>query len=106
LNIKEKRRIKNLSYHLIKKGRVITTVPMAKNVKKEVEKLITRARKNSVINKRHVSKVLPKDGVNRLFDVIGPANAQRNGGYTRLMRLDKKRKGDGSELCVLEIIDV
>ncbi|MFH1414936.1 MAG: 50S ribosomal protein L17 [Elusimicrobiota bacterium] len=106
MNINQKRKIKILTYQLIKKGRVTTTVPAAKEVRKKAERLITRSRKDSVSNRRYASGILPKDGMKRLFDVIGPASAGRNGGYTRLLRLGKNRKGDGAELCILEIIDV
>jgi large subunit ribosomal protein L17 len=106
LNIKEKRKIKNLTYHLIKKGRITTTVPTAKLVKKSIEKMITRAKKDTVVNRRYIAGKLPKDGVGRLFEVIGPANIERNGGYTRLLRIEDNRKGDGSQMCLLEIINV
>lgn len=106
MNIKEKRKIRNLTYHLIKKGRITTTTATAKQVKKKVEKLITRAKKDSIANRRYVAKLLPKDGVQTLFRNIGPKNVNRPGGYTRLLRNGVFRKGDGSELCILEIIDV
>jgi large subunit ribosomal protein L17 len=106
LNIKNKRTIKNLTYHLIDRGRITTTVPTAKVIRKNVEKLITKSKKDSVANRRYVAKVLPKDGVGKLFSVIGPANKERKGGYTRMLRLEDNRKGDGSPMCILEIIDV
>jgi large subunit ribosomal protein L17 len=105
LNIREKRKIKNLTYHLIKKGRISTSVPFAKKVRSKAEKLITRAKKDTVSNRKYAARFLPKDAIMRLFTVIGPANLSRNGGYTRLLRLDEKVRGDGSEKCIIEIIN-
>ena len=106
MNIKEKRRIKNLTYHLIKRGRITTTVPAARLVKRKVEKLITRAKKDNVVNRRRIARFLPDDGVDRLLSVIGPANISKCGGYTRMLRLDSPQKGDGTQKCILEIINV
>lgn len=101
---KTKRNIKRLTYQLIKRGRVKTSVPRAKKVRSYAEKLITRAKKDTVANRRYVAGKLPKESVKRLFEVIGPANRERNGGYTRILRTEN-RKGDGSKRCILEIID-
>ncbi len=106
MNTKDKRKIKSLAYHLIQRGKIKTTVPVAKNVRRKVEKLITRSRIDNVLNRRYIAKVLPEDGVNKLFNVIGPANKDRNGGYTRIIRMDGNRKGDGTEMCLIEIINV
>lgn len=106
MNTREKRRIKKLTYHLIQRERIKTTVPTAKLVKIKVEKLITRAKKDNIVNRRYIARVLPNESVNKLLGVIGPANISRNGGYTRLLRMESNRKGDGSQMCVLEIIDV
>ena len=105
MNIKDKRTIRNLTYNLIKKGRISTSVPVAKALRTKAEKLITRAKRDTVSNRRYAAKYLPKDAVAHLFTVIGPANLSRNGGYTRIHRLGEKVKGDGSEKCIIEIID-
>ena len=102
---KQKLAIRNLSYQLIKNERIETSVVRAKEIKKRVERLISRARKDTVSRRRYAAKYLPKDGVKILFSRIGPANADRNGGYTRLIRTGT-RKGDGRQQCILEIIDV
>ena len=80
-------------------------MPYAKQVRKRVEKLITRAKKDTVFNRRCVSRKLPREGVDLLFKKISPANIERMGGYTRIIRIGY-RKGDGSERCLLEIINV
>jgi large subunit ribosomal protein L17 len=101
---KTKRNIKRLTYQLVKSGRIKTSVPRAKKVRSHVEKLITRAKKDTVANRRYVAAGLPKETVNKLFEIIGPANKDRPGGYTRILRIGN-RKGDGSKRCMLEIID-
>jgi large subunit ribosomal protein L17 len=80
-------------------------VPLAKEIRKKAERLITRAKKNTPVNRRHAAKYLPDEGVKKLFNVIGPANIKRKGGYTKILRLDT-RKGDSREMCILEVIDV
>jgi len=105
LNSKNKQNLRNLTYHLISNGRIETSVSMAKKVRKKVEKLITKARKDSVSGRRYAEKRLPDEGVKKLFEVIGPANKERPGGYTRILRT-RKRQGDAREMCILEIINV
>ncbi len=101
---KTKRNIKRLSYQLIKSGRIKTSVPRAKKVRSNLEKIISRAKKDTVVNRRYAAARLPGKSVKKLFEVIGPANKNRPGGYTRILRIGN-RKGDGSKRCLLEIID-
>ena len=105
MNSKAKKDLRNLSYHLIKNGRIETSVPVAKKLKKKVERLISKARKDTVAGRRYAARMLPADGVQKLFGSIGPANRERPGGYTRLLRT-QRRQGDSREMCILEIIDV
>ncbi|NLB35320.1 MAG: 50S ribosomal protein L17 [Elusimicrobia bacterium] len=105
MNSKDKKDIRNLSYHLIDRGRITTSVSKAKELRKGVERLITRAKKDTLANRRYVAKKIPAKGVKKLFEEIGPANRERNGGYTRILRLEP-RQGDAREMCILEIIDV
>lgn len=105
MNSKAKKDISNLSYHLIDRGRITTSVSSARRIKKVVERLITKAKKDSVANRRYAAKKLPVKGVKKLFEEIGPANRERNGGYTRMLRVER-RQGDSREMCILEIIDV
>jgi len=106
LNTREKRKVKNLTFHLIDRGRITTSVTVAKTVQKKAERLISKAGRDTLANRRYAAKKLPAAGVKKLFELIGPANAQRKGGYTRIVRLPDPRKGDGRENCILEIIDV
>lgn len=105
MNLKVKRNVRNLSYHLIKRGRIRTSLSLAKEIRKNVERLITRSKKDSLSSRRYVAKKLPLDGVKKLFKVIAPANVNRSGGYTRMLRIGK-RMGDSRKMCILEIIDV
>ena len=105
MNSKANKDIRNLSYHLIKNGRIETSVSSAKKLKKVVERLITKAKKDTVANRKYAARKLPPAGVKRLFETIGPANRERNGGYTRMLRVER-RQGDSREMCMLEIIDV
>ena len=105
MNLKVKRDLRNLSYHLIKNGRIETSVSRAKQLRKKVERLISKARKDTVAGRRHAARFLPAEGVDKLFSSIGPANRERPGGYTRIIRTGK-RQGDSREMCILEIIDV
>lgn len=105
MNLRAKRNIRNLTFHLIEHGRIKTSVSLAKKIRTKAERLIDRAKKDDVANRRYAARKLSAQGVDRLFKVIGPANINRKGGYTRILRLGS-RKGDGREMCILEIIDV
>jgi large subunit ribosomal protein L17 len=116
--------IKNMIKSLIDNERVITTVPKAKTVKPLAEKIITLARTNSLANIRRVEKLLGnkelqvefldesgnanagvQNVIQKLFKDVGPRNKDRNGGYCRIVRLAKRRLGDGGERCILELVE-
>lgn len=105
MNLKTKRQIRNLTYHLIKNGRIKTSVSHARVLKKRTERLISKASRDTVAARRYAARKLPPDGVERLFTEIGPACASRPGGYTRMLRIGR-RQGDARQMCILEIIDV
>ncbi len=84
--------------------RIITTVPKAKAVKPLVEKMITLAKADTLHARRQAAKVIEKpETVKKLFDKLGTRFGQRNGGYTRIVRLGP-RKGDGAEQAILELV--
>src|SRR5208282_6326840 len=95
---------KNLTTSVILEERVITTVPKAKAVQPLVEKMITLAKRDTLHTRRQAAAFLetPKS-VKKLFDTLGTRFGQRNGGYTRIVRLGP-RKGDGAELAMLELV--
>lgn len=96
--------LRNLASQLFEHGRIVTTITKAKRVRPLAEKLITRAKVDSVANRREVNKTITDKGVvYTLFAEIAPQMAGRNGGYTRITRIGN-RQGDNAPMAVLEII--
>jgi len=96
--------LSNMANSLIKHSRIITTLAKAKELRRVVEKLITKAKKNTLASRRLVLKVLRRpDNLHKLFDIIAPAFANRNGGYTRIIRLGS-RKIDNAQMAVVEFV--
>ena len=96
--------MKNLATNLIKREKSTTTIDKAKAIRPYVEKLITRAKESSVHNKREAAKkIQDRKVLIKLFDDIGPRFKERNGGYTRIMRLGL-RPGDAAEMAIIELV--
>lgn len=96
----------NLATELFRHGRIRTTKTKAKTVQPIAEKMITFAKRGDLHARRQVLTVIrDKDVVHKLFADIGPAAAERNGGYTRVVKLGP-RKGDGAEMAMIELVDV
>ncbi len=89
---------------LIDKERIITTLPKAKELRPQIERLITLARTDSVHNRRQAVRVVDETMVTKLFDTLGPRFADRPGGYTRIIKLGPRR-GDAAEVAILEFVD-
>jgi large subunit ribosomal protein L17 len=84
--------------------RIVTTVPKAKAVKPLVEKMITLAKRDTLHARRQAAKFIETPAaLKKLFDKLGTRFGQRNGGYTRVVRLGN-RKGDGAEQAILELV--
>lgn len=97
--------LRGLATSLITHGRIVTTLPKAKDIKPFVEKLITKAKNKSLHNIRIIDGILYTDEAKkRLFDVIAPKMSARNGGYTRIYKYGF-RKGDAGARAIIEIID-
>jgi len=90
---------------LFRYERIRTTAPKAKESRKLAEKLITRAKVDSVHNRRIAARAI-NDGriLDKLFKDIAPRYSQRPGGYTRILKMGK-RFGDASEMVILELMD-
>jgi len=89
---------------MIEHERIITTVPKAKAVRPLVEKMITLAKRDTLHTRRQAAAFLQTpEAVKKLFDKLGTRFGQRNGGYTRVVRLGN-RKGDGAEQAMLELV--
>jgi len=89
---------------LIDRERIITTLPKAKELRPQIERLITLARTDSVHNRRQAIRVVDEAMVTKLFGTIGPRFAERPGGYTRIIKLGPRR-GDAAEMAILEFVD-
>ena len=96
--------LRGLVTSVIEHERVITTVPKAKAVRPLVEKMITLAKDDTLHARRQAAAFLNTPAsVKKLFDKLGARFGQRNGGYTRIVRLGW-RKGDGAEQAMLELV--
>jgi large subunit ribosomal protein L17 len=96
---------RNMVTSLFRQERIKTTKAKALEVRRAAEKMITRAKEDSVHNRRIVSSRLFDEGiVAKLFTNIAPRMKDRNGGYTRIIKLGE-RKGDAAELVILELVD-
>lgn len=94
----------NLATSLFEHGRIKTTEPKARALRPYAEKLITHAKKGALHNRREVmKKIRDKDVVHTLFAEIGPFFADRNGGYTRIVKVEP-RKGDNAPMAVIELV--
>ncbi len=98
--------LRNMATSLFKYERIQTTKAKALEVKRVSEKMITRAKVDSVHNRRIIAKdIWDKAIVNKLFTDIGPRNANRPGGYTRMFKLGTLRQGDAAEMVILELVE-
>mgnify|MGYP001494899761 CR=1 FL=1 len=89
---------------LLENGKIETTVTRAKEVRAMAEKMITLGKKNTLASKRQVlSYVTKEDVVKKLFDEIAPKYEDRNGGYTRIVRIGARR-GDAAEMAIIQLV--
>ncbi|MFL6351912.1 MAG: 50S ribosomal protein L17 [Bryobacteraceae bacterium] len=96
--------LRGLVTNVIEEERITTTVPKAKAARPLVEKMITLAKEDNLHTRRQAAAFLVKrEAVDKLFEKLGPRFNQRNGGYTRIVRLGW-RKGDGAETAKLELV--
>ena len=95
----------NLSRQVVQHERIKTTEAKAKAVKPEVEKLITLAKRGDLHARRQALAALGQDKfvVYKLFEEVAPRYAERNGGYTRILKLGP-RKSDSTEMVYLELV--
>jgi large subunit ribosomal protein L17 len=100
----QKALLANLATSLFEHGRIKTTEPKARALRPYAEKLITHAKKGTLHNRREVlKKIRDKDVVHSLFAEIGPFFADREGGYTRIIKIEA-RKGDNAPMAVIELV--
>jgi large subunit ribosomal protein L17 len=89
---------------LIEKERIITTLPKAKELRPQIERLVTLGKSDSIHHRRQAERVVSDDGlISKLFGTLGPRFAERPGGYTRIIKLGPRR-GDAAEMAILEFV--
>ena len=97
--------LSNMAVSLIMHKRIETTVAKAKELRKFVEPILTRAKEDNNQNRKIVFKTLNhKEGMKELFGEVSDKIATRPGGYTRIIKLGT-RKGDGADTCMIELVD-
>ena len=90
--------------YLLENGKIETTVTRAKEVRPLAEKMITLGKKNTLASKRQALAFITKeDVVKKLFDEIAPKYAERNGGYTKIIKTGPRR-GDNAEMAIIELV--
>lgn len=95
----------NLSVSLIEHEQIVTTLEKAKDLRPIVEKLVTLGKRGDLHARRQViAQIGNEDVVKRLFDVVAPRYATRNGGYLRIMKAGFRR-GDNAAMAVIEFVD-
>ena len=96
--------LRNLVTDLLREGRITTTDTRAKEARRQAEKMITLAKRGDLHARRQVlAYVYDESVVTKLFDEIAPKYEDRQGGYTRILKLGS-RKGDNAELVFLELV--
>ena len=96
--------LRNLVTDLLREGRITTTDTRAKEARRQAEKMITLAKRGDLHSRRQVlAYVYDESVVTKLFDEIAPKYEDRQGGYTRILKLGP-RKGDNAELVFLELV--
>lgn len=96
----------NAANSLFDHERIETTLPKAKELRRVVERLITKGKNGGLSDRRNVFAFLrSEDSVKKLFDKIAPRFKDRQGGYTRILKLPETRKGDAASMAILELVD-
>lgn len=96
--------MKSMAVALFTHNAITTTLPKAKELRRVAEPLITLAKNDTVANRRRAfAELRDKKAVQRLFDEIAPANAERPGGYTRVLKLGP-RLGDNAPMSRIELV--
>ena len=96
---------RNMANALLTHEEITTTLPKAKELRRVVEPMITMGKKPTLANRRLAyDRLRDRDTVSKLFGVLGPRYAKRNGGYLRILK-NGFRKGDNAPMAVVELLD-
>jgi len=97
--------LRGMVTYLLEHGRIETTVTRAKEVRSMAEKMITLGKSDSLHVKRQVFSYITKEDVaKKVIDELGPQFEDRDGGYTRIVRIGPRR-GDAAEMAIIELVD-
>ena len=97
--------LQNMMNSLIEHEAIKTTLPKAKELRRVIEPMITLAKVDSLSNRRLAfDRLRDRDSVTKLFNVLGPRNAQRPGGYTRILKMGF-RVGDNAPMAYVELVE-
>ncbi len=95
----------NMVCSLVEHEQIKTTLPKAKELKRIIDKMITLGKKGDLHSRRiALSRMKQEDAVKKLFDVLGPRYAERNGGYARVLKAGF-RYGDMAPMAIIELVD-
>lgn len=98
--------LRNMVTSLIKHERIVTTVPKAKELRRLAERMVTLAKDGSLHSMRQADAIVrEKPVLTKLFEVLGPRYQERQGGYTRILKLSRPRQGDKAPMAVMEYVD-
>jgi large subunit ribosomal protein L17 len=96
--------LRNLVTSLLENGKIETTVAKAKEVRCMAEKMITLGKTNTLHTRRQALAYITKeDVVTKVFEEIAPKYSERNGGYTRIIKIGPRR-GDAAEMAIIELV--
>ena len=96
--------LRNLVTDFLDHGRLMTTLPKAKEIRPLAEKMITLGKRDNLHARRQVQSYVLREAVaKKLFDTVAPKFADRKGGYSRIIKLGN-RKGDGADMAIIELL--
>ncbi|MDW5298643.1 MAG: 50S ribosomal protein L17 [Sedimentibacter sp.] len=96
--------LRNMTADLINNGRIVTTVTRAKELRRVAERAITLGKRGDLHARRQaLAYMYDKNAVYKLFEEVAPQYKDRNGGYTRILKLGPRR-GDGAEMAIIELV--
>ena len=96
--------LRNQVTDLLREGRITTTITRAKETRRMAEKMITLGKRGDLHARRQaLAYIYDEDVVTELFDNIAPKYAERNGGYTRIIKIGPRR-GDAAEMAIIQLV--
>jgi len=98
--------LRNMVTSLIKHERIETTLPKAKELRHLADKVVGYGKEGSIHSRQRANRIIrEKPVLAKLFEILGPRYQDREGGYTRVMKLSRTRKGDNAPMAVIEYVD-